>query len=84
MLQKEKSRDWYKSIWSCASCHHVLSDQERYYSDAVCPYCGWKDPRALTIVSCTQKIAIWVWEPNRRWWQFWKPKGFWKVIRGKP
>ena len=36
-----KNTRW-ASVHFCKECHHHLTEDERYFSKAICPYCGNK------------------------------------------
>lgn len=39
----------------CVNCDTKLTDNERMYSDGMCPHCGYKDKSACTIVEAYEK-----------------------------
>lgn len=64
--------DWF-TVHRCIKCRRILNEWTVMYSSGRCPKCGYKDPRACTIVETTEHACRLVY--NRKWWQFWvKPE----------
>lgn len=58
--------DWY-GIDVCVKCHKELTDNQRYYSKGICPFCG--ESSNSTIVD-TMKVVLRKVE-HHPWWRFW-------------
>jgi hypothetical protein len=54
----------WRNGWRCASCKVEVSFNTKMNSDGRCPHCGYKSPRACTIME-TEEFAIEVKPLNR-------------------
>lgn len=48
----------YISVHSCVSCSRVLSNDERWYSDGVCPHCGYVAKGSICDTNKTSELKI--------------------------
>lgn len=65
----------WQTGWFCVSCDHLLSYREVMYSHGRCPYCGYKGPRAITIVDTKERAYRIV--RTGPWWAFWRKRVEW-------
>ena len=56
----------------CVKCKKVLSCDHRNYNDGVCPLCGFRDERAVTIAKTEWRTYRYI--KTGPWWKFWQPK----------
>ena len=67
----------WKIAYFCKSCKQELTRNQRMYSYGVCPLCGYKDIKNLTIVATIEMVKKYI--KIHPWWKFWiKEKGYWE------
>lgn len=70
----------WQRIACCVECGTPLDEEEEYYSEGVCPYCGHDDDS--TICATKVRAARWVVDYEPSWWRrifFWETsKGHWE------
>jgi hypothetical protein len=68
----------WKTEYRCIECKKPMSYNTMMYSHGRCPMCGYKHPRACTIVECTEhgykdETIVSQASVRPKWWEFWKP-----------
>lgn len=79
-MVKEYGR-WHL-IEVCKECRAELSDDEVYFSDGICPYCGHDDDS--TVLDTERIVARWVTTKKAHWFWGWfgdQPEGYWEYKR---
>ena len=69
MAKRVPSNRWL-TVRLCAACDGQLSYHDVMYSFGRCPLCGYKDPRAITVVKTRERAFRLV--STGPWWQFWR------------
>ena len=82
ILAQKRIHDMYYNAYFCIKCDNELTWKQRMYSYGRCPYCGYKEPSAGTIVSCYERGYKWV-RNNVPWYKFWKSHYSKQFIREK-
>jgi len=59
----------------CKECDHVLSSDQRSYSNGTCPYCG--NTNNGTMVKTIKVKYKWV-KFRVPFWKFWVKRGYWE------
>ena len=65
----------WKTEYKCISCDNVLTFHEKMNNFGRCPYCGFKDSFACTIVKTSERGYCMI--RTGSWWKFWE----WERIR---